>query len=279
MPDMSDIVDIEDIIIAPAGSLENAEISDAKSEKTPDPVQKVIGDEENEGTGRQDIEKVDGSIVLDYSMLKDDVVLQTKEVANICGISEPQVVRNLLVQWEPLLKVKRDDKNRAMWTKEDVGKFQELLEVKKSHNLTIKGVVDYYMNPTSQMLGEDQNALMPAGFDANFMDAVMKRVTDTVTMVMERKFEEQMNAMRAEIDSLKELPRLPDENAIKEAHAALEELRAKEAEKEREISQLKETRENMERDAKTLREENADLKAKVDELSKRKPLFGLWKKS
>ena len=50
MPDMSDIVDIEDIIIAPAGSLENAEISDARSEKTPDPVPKVIGDEENEGT-------------------------------------------------------------------------------------------------------------------------------------------------------------------------------------------------------------------------------------
>ncbi len=274
MPDMSDIVDIEDIIIAPAEPQ-----NDEKGEIVSDPVPQVNEDAEKEESGRPEVEKVEGSIVLDYSMLKDDVVLQTKEVASICGISEPQVVRNLLVQWEPLLNVKRDDKNRAMWTKEDVGKFQELLEVKKSHNLTIKGVVDYYLNPTSQMLGEDQNALMPAGFDANLMEAVMKRVTETVTMVMERKFAEQMQAMKAEIDSLREQPRLPDENAIKEAHAALEELRAKEAEKEREISELKEMRANMEQDAKTLREENADLKARVDELSKRKPLFGLWKKS
>lgn len=279
MPDMSDIVDIEEIVIAPADPPKDEENKDETVEKVSDPVEEVIEDEETVKSEKVDIEKVEGAIVLDYSMLKDDVVLQTKEVASICGISEPQVVRNLLVQWEPLLKVRRDDKNRAMWTKDDVGKFQELLEVKKSHNLTIRGVLDYYLNPTSQMLGEDQNALMPAGFDANLMEAVMKRVTETVTMVMERKFEEQMQAMKAEIDSLKEQPRLPDENAIKEAHAALEELRAKEAEKEREISQLKEMRASMEQDAKTLREENADLKAKVDELSQRKPLFGLWKKS
>lgn len=222
------------------------------------------------------VEKIDGSIVVDYKMLKDDVVMQSKEVAGICGIGDPQIVRNLLQQWAPLLPVKRDEKNRALWTKADIGKLQELLDVKKKHGFTVKQVLDYYLNPTPDMLGEE-TGMIPAGFDQNMLEEILKRVTATVTGVMERKFEEQMNLLRAEIRELKGEQRLPDEKALEEAKASLASMESSRDQYKNVAEEEVKKREQLEKALEEARSENAELKGQVEQLSKKKSFFGLFR--
>lgn len=218
------------------------------------------------------LEKVDGSIIIDYTMLKDDVVMQTKEVANICGIGDPQTVRNLLQQWAPLLPVKRDENNRALWDKENIGKLQELLEVKKTHGYTVKQVLDHYLNPTPEMLNGEETGVIPANFDQNLLQGILKQVTAAVTGVMEQKFSEQMESLKAEIASLKETPRLPDESALEEARKDLEQAKMK-------LDQQSLKNNELQKSLDSINAENQELKDEIERLNKRKPLFGLWKKT
>ena len=250
MPDMNDVIEEEEL-----------------EEPT------TLTEEDNE----EELDRIDGSIVIDFNMLKDDVIMQSKDVAGICGVSA-QIVRNLLKQWAPILEVKRDDKDRALWTKADIGKLQELLEVKKKHGFTVKQVLDYYLNPTPEMVKEGFTSVIPAGFDKNTLDAFLTKVTAAVTTAVEQKFDEKMTELKDEIRELKEQTRLPDESALQEAKAALEDLKAKDAAKDQEIQQLKSQNEEKARKEQDLQEENERLKAEVDTLSRRKPLFGLWKK-
>ncbi len=251
MPDMNDVVEEE---LEEPTTLPNEEEYDVDAE----------------------LDKIDGSIVIDFNMLKDDVVLQTKDVAGICGIS-PQTVRNLLQTWKDLLNVERDDKGRALWKKANVGKLQELLEVKRKHGLSVKSLVDYYFKPTPEMVKEGFTSVIPAGFNKETLDNFLTKITEAVTNAVEKKFDDKMGKLTEEIRELKDL-RLPDEAALQEAKAALEDLKAKDAAKDQEIQQLKNQNDEKARKEQDLREENERLKAEVDTLSKRKPLFGLWKK-
>ena len=210
------------------------------------------------------VENVKGQIVFGLDDFSDDKRFETRQVAVLCGI-QPQDVRNYLLAWDPVLKVNKNANGRSMWTKENVLKLQEMLLVKKENNLTMKGVVDYYLssedntpNPGTQIV------------DPSTLEAISNIINSKIESFIAEKTENLAAQNKSIIDTIAENKKENSENLTKMQEKTDESL-AKILES---LAELKANEEARSKEIEALRAENKELKDKIDQ-SKTKKIFGI----
>ncbi len=210
------------------------------------------------------------SSVFNLEDLKDDIVLKTKQVAELCGISS-QMVRNYMGIWDARINVPRSEKGDMLFGKKHAEMFQEMLLVKENggNSRTVQGTLDYFMKPTPEMLGENGEA---APATQAFLEQMVANMTNVVDLRM-RQYQESISAAledkqmnTKELQTITEQQRLMAEKQTQTTEMMQEVLNT--------INALKKRDEEREKELKALRDENAELKNKINEEPPKKKLFG-----
>ena len=151
--------------------------------------------------------------------------------------------------------------------------FQEMLLVKENggNSRTVQGTLDYFMKPTPEMLGENGEA---APATQAFLEQMVANMTNVVDLRM-RQYQESISAALEDKQmNTKEL------QAITEQQHLMAEKQAQTTEMMQEvlntINALKKRDEEREKELKALRNENAELKNKINEEPPKKKLFGIF---
>ncbi len=232
-----------------------------------------IDDEEAEepvGTAGKAIESVpkgDAQIIFDLDDFPDDKIFSTKQVAVLCELNGPQDVRNLLAVWDAVIKVDRDENNRALWKKSHVEQMREMLAIKKERNFTVNDVLKFYTTAAD----EDANVLAvpAAGAENELAEVYAKVLSKTFKETLAQKTDE-LRENDARI--LEEIEKSKQQN--NESMQAVLELIKNLQEGQ---NALKEEQKARDEEIRKLREENESLKTSLEESKKKKSLFGFLK--
>lgn len=188
---------------------------------------------------------------------KDDKIFKTQEVANICGL-DPQVVRNRVAVWDPVLQLSRSSSNNAaIWTKENILKFQEMLLLYEEKHMTVQEVLEYYTAPPA----ESQNTEVA---DPAQIQRLFNEMAEKVTNSLSRQLDERMQQMNTRLLEMQKPEEIPPDPQIGEILNIVKAMQKRDEEREKEL--------------KALRDENQALKdAQMAEPPKKK-LFGLFER-
>ena len=220
----------------------------SEDDKEPEVIE-TVDDEES-------TEYAEGEMVFTLDEFPDNKIFTTKQVAAIVGLKRDYDLRNLMKIWNAYIKADRDDNGRYIWTKDTVNTLKEMLEVKRSRQLTVEKTLAYYMEPVpAEESTELSNQLTQSGLEA-FSNMMAKR--------FQTALEENTGRLVAYQDRLNERldadKKQNDEN-MQQVISMLKELQEETRKRDEEI--------------KRLQEENESLRADMEAQKKRKTFFGI----
>ncbi len=211
------------------------------------------------------VDFADSQMLFDLSDFSDDKIFATKQVAALAGLKSPQDVRNLLAVWDVVIQVKRDDNGRAQWSKENVEKLQEMLTVKKAKGLSVKAVVDYYLEPAEEVYDD---LMLPQDLsNKEALETVTKMIRLSVENVLDKKTE------KLQEDNEKILRQI-EENK-KDAETSMQQVVEMIKGLQENQKKLQDEQKARDDEIKRLKEENETLKTSLEEQKKKKTFFGI----
>ncbi|MCR4922809.1 MAG: hypothetical protein K5931_02240 [Lachnospiraceae bacterium] len=286
------------------------------------------GDKNMENDG--DIERVKGDIISPLDSYPDDYTFKTGEAANILRLSA-QRLRNILGEKNigKVVKVKRNDNDQMLFTKDDIIKIEEILQRKEDEGLTLKAAINSFIEQDTEvaevsnevspakieeMIEQAINNVLATKFSTEKFDSIEKRLNeiyDKIPEVSKEEYEKQIEDNQAKYEKELEENKAKYEQEIKENKANHEkeivenkakyekELEENKTNYESKVSELetkakelaesdsknkellvKQLAENDEinKKIKELEEEKAALQKQLEEQSKKRGLFGFFRK-
>lgn len=204
----------------------------------------------------EDTEYAESEMVFELEDFQDDKVFTTKQVVGLVGLKRDYDLRNLMKVWNAYIKANRDDNGRYIWTKDTVRTLKEMLEVKRSRQLTVEKTLAYYTEPVpTEESTELSQQLTQSGLEA-FSNIMVNKFQTALEERTNRLVEYQVQ-LNARLDADK---KQNDEN-MQQVIAMLKELKTDQQKKDEEI--------------KRLQEENESLRADIEAQKKRKTFFGI----
>lgn len=261
--DGNEIVSFSDRLSYLYEPADKSEAVEAKKEDVLELKTENIADIEDD---EEDDEPVRINSVFNIEDLRDDIKMKTKQVAELCGVTS-QTVRNYMAIWDARIKVPRSEKGDMIFGKRHAKMFQEMLLVKENdgNSRTVQGTLDYFMKPTPEMLSENGEA---APATQEFLERMISNITNVVDLRMKQYQDSINNALEDKQTNSQELQR---EIAEKQSHTdeVMQEILNT-------VNALKKRDEEREKELRALREENTELKNKINEEPPKKKFLGIF---